>query len=43
MKYKEWLKWRESYFKKERDMSSKNWKDLFTGLSIIMMSLSFLK
>jgi hypothetical protein len=38
MKYKAWLKWRESYYKKEKGMSNKNWKDLFTGLSIIIMS-----
>jgi len=38
MNYREWLKWRKKYFKKEKRMSKKNWKDLFIGASIIMMS-----
>tara|TARA_B100001079_G_C16106238_1_gene380586 strand:- start:206 stop:406 length:201 start_codon:yes stop_codon:yes gene_type:complete len=38
MNYEEWLKWRKRYFKKEKRMSKKNWKDLFIGLSIIIMS-----
>ena len=44
MSYKEWIKWRKEHFKNEKKshenekMSKKNWKDLFIGLSIIIMS-----
>lgn len=40
MKYKEWLKWRKSYFEKEKIMSKKHWKDLFIGITIIILSTS---
>ena len=38
MDYEAWLKWRKRYFKKQKSMSKKNWKDLFIGVSIVIMS-----
>ena len=40
MQYKEWLKWRKEYFQKQNNnMSKKNWKDLFIGVSLISLSI----
>jgi len=46
MSYKEWLKWRKEYYRKEKcpnkgsgvKMTKKNWKDLLIGLSMVGLS-----